>query len=77
MLSVDISFSAIDFQKNTNPFVTSFKRMFYEYHQAMKHRKIFENRFTNKNLMSKNVFEQGFLNGEIVSKESHYFSRNI
>ena len=35
--------------------------------------KIFENRFTNKNLTSKNVFELGFLHGEIVSKGSHYF----
>ena len=29
-------------------------------------RKNFENRFTNKNLTSKNVFDYGFLHGEIV-----------
>ena len=36
-------------------------------------RKNFENRFTNKTLTSKNVFEQGLLHGEIFSKGSHYF----
>ena len=36
-------------------------------------RKNFENRFTNKHLTSKNVFEYGFLHGEIISKGSHYF----
>ena len=36
-------------------------------------RKNFENLFTNKYLTSQNVFEQGFLHGEIVSKGSHYF----
>ena len=36
-------------------------------------RKSFENRFTNKNLISKNGFELEFLHGEIVSKGSHYF----
>ena len=30
--------------------------------------KNFENRCTNKNLTSKNVLEEGFLHGEIVSK---------
>ena len=40
-------------------------------------RKNFENRFTNKNLTSKNRFEWGFLNGEIVSKGIHYFPGTI
>ena len=40
-------------------------------------RKNFENRFINKNLTSKNVFDYGFLHGEIVSKGSHYFPEKI
>ena len=36
-------------------------------------RKNFENRFTNKTLTPKNVFEQGFLHGEIITKGSHFF----
>ena len=35
--------------------------------------KNFENRFTNKHLTSKNVFEYRFLHGEIISRGSHYF----
>ena len=32
-------------------------------------RKKIEYRFTNKNLTSKHVFEQGFLHGELLARE--------
>ena len=59
-------------KNGTTLFARSFRRRFFAYHYAMNHphtniilssfsskmcRKTFENRFTNKNLMSKNVFE--------------------
>ena len=40
-------------------------------------RKKFENRFTNKNLTPKSVFELVFLHGQNVSKGSHYFLRKV
>ena len=50
---------------STTPYATAFRRRFFIYHHAVKHphtspkmcRNNFENRFRNKNLMSKNVFE--------------------
>ena len=33
----------------------------------------FENRLTNISFMSKNIFEEGILNGEMASRGSHYF----
>ena len=35
----------------------------------------FENRLTNINFMTKNIFEEGILYGEMASRGSHYFSR--
>ena len=62
------------------PYAISFRMRFFAYHNAMRHfhtdiilslfsipkmcRKHFENRFTNKNLASKNVFEYRFCIGK-------------
>ena len=64
------------FEQPSTPYSTSFRRRFWAYHHAVKPsykkhsfspkmcRKHFENRFSNKNLMSKNVFEKGFCIGK-------------
>ena len=39
--------------------------------------KNFENRFTNKNLKSKNVFEQGFLHEKLLAREVTIFPEKI
>ena len=71
--------------------MTSFRRMLYTYHQAMKHHhtniilsfcpkvchKNFENRFTNKQLTSQNiVLNRDFCMGKLLAREVDH-SRNI